>query len=249
MNKDSLIFYLSQYEAIKTLNNEQLGRLFRALFEKQLQNNSKTTEKEVVLEDDIKIAFNFINNQLVIDKNKYTKKCETNRNNGKKGGAPLGNKNALKQPKQPKQPNGLKNNPNDNENDNDNDNDYKNISTTTPTIKRAQENLFEFIENVFGRTLSGSEFEVISQWEDNELTRYAIKQAELARAFNVKYIERILFNYKKENIETVTQAEERDRRWQEQNDNSKKNYSKKKTVQEELKEMKEKIKEGKENYE
>ena len=56
MNKDSLIFYLSQYEAIKTLSNEQLGRLFRALFEKQLQNNSKTTEKEVVLEEDIKIA-------------------------------------------------------------------------------------------------------------------------------------------------------------------------------------------------
>ena len=60
--KDSLVFYLSQYEAIKSLNNEQLGRLFRAIFEKQLQNNSKTTEKEVVLEDDIIIAFNFINN-------------------------------------------------------------------------------------------------------------------------------------------------------------------------------------------
>lgn len=29
------------------------------------------------------------------------KKCETNRENGKKGGAPKGNKNASKQPKQP----------------------------------------------------------------------------------------------------------------------------------------------------
>lgn len=94
MSKDSLIFYISQFKAIETLSNEQLGRLFRAIFEKQLG-------KEVVLDDDIKIAFNFINNQMVIDEDKYKKKCETNRENGKKGGAPKGNKNASKQPKQP----------------------------------------------------------------------------------------------------------------------------------------------------
>lgn len=94
MSKDSLIFYISQFKAIETFSNEQLGRLFRAIFEKQLG-------KEVVLDDDIKIAFNFINNQMVIDEDKYKKKCETNRENGKKGGAPKGNKNASKQPKQP----------------------------------------------------------------------------------------------------------------------------------------------------
>ena len=116
MSKDSFVFYLSQYQAIETLSNEQLGRLFRAIFEKQLG-------KEVVLEDDIKIAFNFINNQMVIDKNKYTKRCEINRKNGKKGGAPKGNKNASKQPKQP---NGVKNNPNDNDNENEYENDNDN---------------------------------------------------------------------------------------------------------------------------
>lgn len=88
--KDGLIFYISQYEAIKSLTDEQLGRLYRAIFEKQLGN-------EVVLEDDIKIAFNFINNQMVVDNKKYMKKVETLRNNGKKGGAPLGNHNAKKQ--------------------------------------------------------------------------------------------------------------------------------------------------------
>lgn len=105
MSKDSVIFYISQYEAVKSFSDERLGRLFRALFEKQLGN-------EVVLDDDVKIAFNFINNQMVIDRDKYNKKCEINRNNGKKGGAPKGNKNASKQPKQP---NGGKNNPNDND--------------------------------------------------------------------------------------------------------------------------------------
>ena len=114
--KDSFVFYLSQYEAVKDLENEQLGRLFRAIFEKQLGN-------EVVLENDIKIAFNFINNQMVVDRAKYLKKCETLKSNAKKGGAPKGNKNASKQ-KQPKQPNREKNNLNDNDNDNDYDNNH-----------------------------------------------------------------------------------------------------------------------------
>ena len=108
--KDSFVLYTSQYVAIKELEDEQLGRLFRALFEKQLGN-------EVVLANDIKIAFNFINNQMVIDNQKYKKKCETLKNNAKKGGAPKGNQNAKKQ----KQPNREKNNLNDNDNDNDNE--------------------------------------------------------------------------------------------------------------------------------
>lgn len=105
--KDSFVLYTSQYVAIKELEDEQLGRLFRALFEKQLGN-------EVVLANDIKIAFNFINNQMVVDNQKYKKKCETLKNNAKKGGAPKGNQNAKKQ----KQPNREKNNLNDNDNDN-----------------------------------------------------------------------------------------------------------------------------------
>lgn len=106
--KDSFVLYTSQYVAIKELEDEQLGRLFRALFEKQLGN-------EVVLTNDIKIAFNFINNQMVVDNQKYKKKCETLKNNAKKGGAPKGNQNAKKQ----KQPNREKNNLNDNDNDNE----------------------------------------------------------------------------------------------------------------------------------
>ena len=104
--KDSFVLYTSQYVAIKELEDEQLGRLFRALFEKQLGN-------EVVLANDIKIAFNFINNQMVVDNQKYKKKCETLKNNAKKGGAPKGNQNAKKQ----KQPNREKNNLNDNDNE------------------------------------------------------------------------------------------------------------------------------------
>lgn len=85
----------------------------------------------------------------------------------------------------------------------------KYINNTTTT------NLFEFIENIFGRPLGGTEIEIIQNWEDNELTRYAIKQAELSRVFNVKYIQKILYSYKKDNIQTVAEAEEREKHFQE----------------------------------
>lgn len=94
----------------------------------------------------------------------------------------------------------------------------KQVYTTTTTIHAKSENLYELVERTFGRTLSGSEFEIISTWDDNELTRYAIKQTELARVSNVKYIQRILQSYKKDNIKTVTEAEERDRRYQQRKD-------------------------------
>lgn len=71
---------------------------------------------------------------------------------------------------------------------------------------REEENIYEFIEANFGRTLSPIEYEEISKWEDNELTRYAIKQSVLNGKYNIKYISRILDNYKIKNIKTVQQA-------------------------------------------
>ena len=205
--KDSFVFYLSQYEAVKDLENEQLGRLFRAIFEKQLGN-------EVVLENDIKIAFNFINNQMVVDRAKYLKKCETLKNNAKKGGAPKGNKNASKQ-KQPKQPNREKNNLNDNEHDNDNVND--NVISTGVDI-----NIYTYIENNFGRTLSPIEYETISNWKDNELTRYAIKKAVLNGKHNITYISRILESYDTKGITTVVQAQQEEEDFKNQKEQMKK---------------------------
>lgn len=214
--KESIIFYISQYTAIKDLTDEQIGRLFRAIFEKQLGN-------EVVLGDDIKIAFNFINNQLVVDEKKYTEKCEKNRENGKKGGAPKGNQNAKKTTKQPKQPNGLKNNPNDNDNENENEND------NDIYIINNNSTIYDFVQQNFGRVLSPAEYEEISSWNDNELTRYAIKQSVLSNKCVVKYISRILNAYERENIKTVQQAQERERQYIEAKKNKVYNNSKGKT--------------------
>lgn len=117
MGKESFLIYKSFYKPIARLSDKQLGRLFRAIFKYQLG-------EEVTVEEDIEMALGFFINQFEIDETKYHGIVERNRNNGRKGGAPIGNCNAKL--KQPKQPSGLnstqttQNKPNDNANDNDN---------------------------------------------------------------------------------------------------------------------------------
>lgn len=121
MGKESFLIYKSFYKPIARLSDKQLGRLFRAIFKYQLG-------EEVTVEEDIEMALGFFINQFEIDETKYHGIVERNRNNGRKGGAPIGNCNAKL--KQPKQPSGLnstqttQNKPNDNANDNVNESPY-----------------------------------------------------------------------------------------------------------------------------
>lgn len=64
-------------------------------------------------------------------------------------------------------------------------------------------NIYSYIEQEFGRLLSPTEYEYISHWEDNEITRYAIKNAVLNGAYNLKYINNTLENWKKKNLDTI----------------------------------------------
>lgn len=79
-------------------------------------------------------------------------------------------------------------------NDNDNDNDILN------------NNIYEYIEHEFGRVLSSAEYEVIETWEDNDLTKYAVKQAILNGVRTIKYISAILDNYRVNGIKTQEEA-------------------------------------------
>lgn len=88
-------------------------------------------------------------------------------------------------------------------------------NTLTPLYDILQEN---------GFNLSPIQCEVVDTWEDNELTRYAIKQAVINNKFNIKYVDKILYQYQKDNIKTVQQAIERE----EEFNNKKKNYYEKK---------------------
>lgn len=86
-----------------------------------------------------------------------------------------------------------------------------NINNTSNNIYN--NNIYDFIEENFGRTLNPLEYEEISTWEDNELTRYAIKEAILGGKYNIKYISVVLHSYKMNNIKTVQQAQEEKERF------------------------------------
>lgn len=95
-------------------------------------------------------------------------------------------------------------------NNNDkNVNNVRNIysTSTNKEINNSEqiekENLFEYVERMFRKTLNPAEYEVINNWKNNELTRYAIKEAVLNNACSVKYIERILERYKQNNFQSV----------------------------------------------
>lgn len=81
-------------------------------------------------------------------------------------------------------------------------------------------NIYSYIEQEFGRLISPTEYEYISHWEDNEVTRYAIKNAVLNGVYNLKYINNTLENWKKKNLNTIQKIQEDEKKF-------KKNKSKK----------------------
>lgn len=132
MAKNSFVLYHNYRETLEDLTDEQVGKLFRAIFDYEIYKTEPNFTGE------LKIAFRFIKKDLDINLNKYENICERNRKNGQKGGAPKGNQNARKQPKQPKQPDN--DNEYDNEYDNDYDIDYDNIEESKKESKEKENN-------------------------------------------------------------------------------------------------------------
>ena len=90
--------YFSYLEPLADLTDEEVGRVFRAILKYGVD---KTIPD---LSPSEKMAFSFMKTNFDRDAAAYDAKVEKKRENGKKGGAPIGNQNARKQPKQPKQP-------------------------------------------------------------------------------------------------------------------------------------------------
>ena len=79
-NNEAFLIYKSFYEPIKFLSDEQMGKLFKAIFEYQVDG----TEGE--LEPQINMAFQFFKNQFRVDNNKYEETRILKSEGGKKGG-------------------------------------------------------------------------------------------------------------------------------------------------------------------
>ena len=72
-------------------------------------------------------------------------------------------------------------------------------------------NVFEIIEKEFGRTLSSMEVEIIKAWLDSniseELIGEALKEAVFNGVSNLRYIDKILYDWGKAGIKTVEDVE------------------------------------------
>lgn len=117
--RDSFVLYKSFYGPVSGLTDEQLGRLFRAIFRWQIDG---------VIDQDpdtaVNMAVAFITNQFRIDAEKYRVRCERNQANATIRWEKA--KNATACDRMQTDANGCDPMPNDNDNENDNDNDNEN---------------------------------------------------------------------------------------------------------------------------
>lgn len=102
------------------------------------------------------------------------------------------------------------------ENDEDNNIIYNNINNNN--------NIYDFLQKELGRTLSSTEIEKVKEWEDNELTRYAVKVAILNGAYTINYIDAIIYNWQKLGIKSVSQAQEETKRHRDKKISKKTDY-------------------------
>ncbi|MDQ0225140.1 DNA replication protein DnaD [Bacillus sp. 7586-K] len=77
--------------------------------------------------------------------------------------------------------------------------------------KEADENLYTIFENEFGRPLSPIECETLAIWLDQEdydpiIIKAALRESVMSGKLNFRYIDRILFEWKKNGIRTIEQA-------------------------------------------
>ena len=86
-------------------------------------------------------------------------------------------------------------------------------------------NIYDFLQKELGRTLSSTEIEKVKEWEDNELTRYAVKVAILNGAYTINYIDTIIYNWQKLGIKSVSQAQEETKRHRDKKINKKTDYT------------------------
>lgn len=77
--------------------------------------------------------------------------------------------------------------------------------------KQEDQNLYLIFENEFGRPLSPFECETLAIWIDQEdydpvIIKAALREAVMSGKLNFRYIDRILFEWKKNGIRTIDQA-------------------------------------------
>lgn len=104
--------------------------------------------------------------------------------------------------------------------------DYNFNSSNELVAYYEHRDIFTIFSNEFGRLLSPMETEKIASWinndgHTNELIEEALKQAVYINKFNISYIDKILFEWKKQNIRTPQEAHAANERFQANKDKKK----------------------------
>ena len=120
-DKKSFVFYVEWRDVLMDYPAEVRYEVYDAIIEYAA--SGKLSELKPLA----KMAFSFIKKDMDRNQEKYNGKVETNRENGKKGGAPLGNSNARR-----KQPKTTETTINENDNDNVNENGNNNPPSIPP---------------------------------------------------------------------------------------------------------------------
>ena len=90
--------------------------------------------------------------------------------------------------------------------------DKQETNTINNNKNNNDDNIIGFLQNN-GFFLTPIQYDYVKEWEDTELTRYAIKRAVLNGKYNIAYIQAILNSYEKNNIKTVQQAMAQDQKF------------------------------------
>ena len=103
---------------------------------------------------------------------------------------------------------------------------YEKIAFALTEVEEVNEsNLYSVFETEFGRTLSPMEFEIINGWVDNgyseELIKLALKEATYNGVSNLRYIDKIIYEWGKKGIKNKEDVE--NNRKQFKNNNTNKN--------------------------
>ena len=197
MNRDSFVFYKSFYESIKELEPTDQVKIYNAIFEYEFYG------EEPKLSGVSKSIFTLILPQLDANNKRYE--------NGKKGGRPKNQKETKTKPKQNQKETNME--PNVNVNDNVNVNVNVNDNVLYNKTCNINYNIYEYVENAFGRILTSVEINKIEKWEkeySEDIIKYAIEISAMNNKKNFNYANAILNNWKSAGYKTLQEIKDND---------------------------------------
>jgi len=85
-----------------------------------------------------------------------------------------------------------------------NSNSNNNIKVDRPNTDSSGKTIFDYLQEEFGKMLSPMEIEVVETWNyDFDIIKLAIKEPSTNNQRSIKYIDKILYNWKKDGLKTV----------------------------------------------